>query len=375
MDVARLASLHGFTVVGVTTGEPLVEALEALTAWCAAGCAGDLGWMTRDPAQRADPRTLLPGVRSVISLAVPYTAPAAPFDAQGRYGRVARYAWGLDYHHVLLPRLQTFARALVRELGHGRFAVASDHSPLLERALAARAGLGFVGKNTCLIRPRLGSWFLLGEVLLNRDLASAGPWAGAEPDAGHGCGACRRCLPACPTGAFLAPYVLDARRCISYWTIEQTGALPNAVRAGLGPWVFGCDVCQEVCPFNGLDAPAPWPELTAACGVGGRLDLPATLEVRDDAAFARRFAGTPLLRPGRAALLRNAAVVARNVGAGAAVPALCDALASDRSPLVRAHALWALGGLDPARTRPLAERARRDDPDPDVRAEALGLLG
>ncbi len=348
MDVARLAAGLGFSLVGVTTGEPLREALAALDAWCRAGHAGGLGWMTRDPAQRADPSTLLAAVRSVVCVAAPYPSAAPAFEAEGRYGRVARYAWGRDYHDVLLPRLERLGEALVGALGRGRFAVACDHSPLLERAAAARSGLGFVGKNTCLIRPGVGSFVLLGEVLLDRELASAGPWpveGSAAGPAGSGCGACRRCLPACPTGAFAAPYVLDARRCLSALTIEHRGAIPVELRPLLGPWVFGCDVCQEVCPFNAAGGPEPWPELSAAHGVGPRLDLAATLGLRDDEAFERRFAGTPLLRPGRAALLRNVAIVARNVGATAAVPALAEAAALDPSPLVREHAAWALNGV------------------------------
>lgn len=374
MDVVALAQQHGFEVVGLTSGAPLVEALEALRAWCAAGYAGDLAWMTRDPAQRADPATLLPGAASVLTLAVPYGGDAPPFAAEGRFGRVARYAWGRDYHAVLLPRLEALGRALVRALGRGRFAVATDQSPLLERAAAVRAGLGFAGKNTCLLRPRAGSWFLLGEVLLDRVLAGAGPWPGAAPSTGPGCGACRRCLDACPTDAFPAPFVLDARRCVSYWTIEQTGAIPRALRPRFGPWVFGCDVCQDVCPYNGPGGPAPWPELSPAAGCGPRLDLAATLGLADDADFAARYAHSPLRRPGRAALLRNCCVAARNVGAVGAVPALDEAAQHDPAALVRGHALWALAGLHPALARRRAERALARESDPLVTDEAQALL-
>jgi epoxyqueuosine reductase len=371
MDLAAVARAHGFHLVAATSGEPLRDALAALERWCAEGHAADLGWMTRDPRQRADPATLLRGVRSVVSVAVAYGERVPPFRPEARYGRVARYAWGRDYHDVMLPRLAAFAADLAVRLGGARTKVACDHSPLLERAAAARAGLGFLGKNTCLLLPRHGSWFLLGEVLLDVDLPAPAP--ASAPAAPHGCGGCTRCLVACPTGAFVAPFVLDARRCISYWTIEHRGWLPVPMRSALGAWVFGCDVCQEVCPYNGAADEAIWPEFAARAGVGPRLDLVAALALGDDEAFARRFAGTPLLRPGRAGLLRNAAVVARNVGATEAVPALESRVRDDPSGVVRGHALWALAGLAPGRVRPAAERAR-SDPDPDVRAEAEAAL-
>jgi epoxyqueuosine reductase len=307
-------------------------------------------------------------VQSVVTVAVPHAADAPPFAAEGRYGRVARYAWGRDYHDVILPRLRALADTLV-EAGFGtRRKVACDHSPLLERAASARAGLGFVGKNTCLIRPRHGSWWFLAEILLDVPL----PATPATAD--RHCGTCRDCLAACPTLAFPAPFVLDARRCIAYWTIEHRGPLPLDLRARLGAWVFGCDVCQEVCPFNAHAAPPPWPELAPDAGVGPRLDLVEVLGIRDDDAFGRRFRDTALLRPGREGLLRNAAVVARNIGARAAVPALRVAVEADASPVIRAHALWALVGLDPDRGSRDSRRARDADPDPLVKAEAHRLL-
>jgi epoxyqueuosine reductase len=364
-----LAARHGFHVVGVTSAEPLDAALAHLEAWAAAGHAADMRWMTRNPPERADPRTLLATVRSVVTVAVDYRVPAPPFDAAGRYGRVSRYAWGRDYHDVVIPRLCALGAALLDVVdGATRSAVACDHSPLLERAAAARAGLGFVGKNTCLLLPRRGSWVFLGEILLDAELAPTPP---APQD--H-CGTCVRCLDDCPTDAFPAPYVLDARRCISYLTIEHRGVFPRDLRPRLGPWVFGCDVCQEVCPFNRFAPPADWPELGPEAGVGPRLDLAEVLLVRDDDAFRARFAGTPLLRPKRRGLLRNAAVAAANVGATAAVPALAACVEGDTEPLVRAHALWALGRLDAPRGRRLAERALAGDADADVRDEARALL-
>lgn len=366
--LAGLAHAHGFVLVGVTGAGVLAGAGAAVQRWVEAGHAGGLDYMTRRPVERADPQELRPWARSVVSVAVPYGASTPPFEHEGRYGRVARYAWGRDYHDVVLPRLRALAAELARQPGAREAKAACDHSPLLERALAARAGLGFVGKNTCLIRPGHGSWFLLGEVLTDLEVEPLPP-----PAAGPGCGACTRCLVACPTAAFVAPYVLDARRCISTWTIEVQGPIPHALRAQLGAWVFGCDACQDSCPYNGLEAVEAWPELTEQAGVGPRLDLAAALALRSEAAFARRFAATSLLRAGRAGVLRSAAVVARNIGAAGAVPALAACATQDEAPVVRSHALWALAGLDAARARRLLEGAR-SDPDAEVRAEAEALL-
>ncbi len=366
--IRQIAGLYGFDVVGVSSGAPLEDALEPLRAWCDQGYEGEMGYLSRDPPQRADARTLLKQVRSVISLAVNYWHPAPPFEAEARYGRVARYAWGRDYHDVLLPRLEALGKALADALpGASRSRAACDHSPFLERAAAVRAGLGFFGKNTCLLMPRKGSWWFLGEVLLDVELPPT------EPVRTDHCGTCTDCLTACPTEAFVEPFVLDARRCISYLTIELKGPIPHEHRAGLGPWIFGCDVCQDVCPFNRFAQQAPWPELAPEQGVGPRLDLLEVLALKDDAAFAARFQDTPLLRPGRRGLLRNAAVVARNVEATAAVPLLERLAREDPEPLIRGHALWALAGLDDDAARRAAEVSRTDD-DPFVREEAGAVL-
>ena len=365
--VRVLAAARGFDVAGVTSAEPLAEDLERLAAWCAEGNAGTMGWLSRNPPQRARPRTLLATARSVVTLAADHGHAAAPFAAEGRYGRVARYAWGRDYHEVMLPRLRALAGDLSAAFG-AKAKVAADQSPILERALAARSGLGFVGKNACLILPRRGSWSFLGEVLLDVDLPTT------DAPAPGACGACRLCLDACPTGALVDDRRLDARRCVSYLTIESPDAIPRALRPAMGPWVFGCDGCQDPCPFNKTAGTAPWPEFAPEAGVGPRLDLVATLSLPSDDAFEARFAGTPLRRPGRRGLLRNAAVVARNVGAAAAVPELEVLSRGDREPLLRAHALWALAGLDPARARRIADRARLADADADVLEEAEAVL-
>jgi len=312
---------------------------------------------------------LVPYARSLITLAVDYATTAPPFEHEHRYGRVARYAWGLDYHDVVKPRLQALVDKIEAIAGrevHARCFV--DAVPLLERAVAARAGLGFFGKNTNLLQPRSGSWFFLSEILLDLELPAD------NREIKVSCGSCRRCIDACPTDAFPAPYVLDSRKCISYLTIENKGAIPRELRASVGDWVFGCDVCQDVCPFNRFASDTRWPEFHPEAGVGPRLDLVAVLSIATDEEFRARFRGTPLARPKRRGLLRNAAVVAANVGATKTVPALITRVEDDPEPLIRNHCLWALSQLDPKRASTIAERLLNSDPDEWVKEEARIIL-
>lgn len=355
----------GFQVAGIASVEPLERDDASFQRWCEEGYAAGMGYMTRRPELHARPGSLVPYAQSLITLAVDYYAAAPPFDNEHRFGRVARYAWGLDYHDVVKPRLKTLAGRIEEIAGreiHSRCFV--DAVPLLERGVAARAGLGFFGKNTNLLQSRSGSWFFLSEILLDLDL----PPDNVEIKVS--CGSCRRCLDACPTDAFPGPYQLDSRKCISYLTIENKGEIPRALRAGLGDWVFGCDVCQDVCPFNRFASDTQWPEFHPQSGVGPRLDLAEVLSISSDDQFRARFRGTPLTRPRRRGLLRNAAVVAANVGATAAVPLLIARVENDDEALIRSHCLWALGRLDSNRAAPIAERALKGDPDPLVREEA-----
>lgn len=364
----------GFELVGIARAEPLGSHLEALLEWCERGFAADMSYMTRRPEMHADPSQLMKGAASIITLAVNYYAPAPEFEDKNRYGRVARYAWGRDYHDVIKPRLVELATRIERMAleqgrpGEFRARCFVDAVPLLERAVAERAGLGFFGKNTNLLQPRRGSWFFLAEILINIELP-------VDQNAIRvSCGTCCRCLDACPTGAFAGPYWLDSRRCISYLTIENKGPIPFELRRGLGHWVFGCDVCQEVCPFNRFSVQTDWPELGPEAGVGPRLDLVETLAISSDEEFRARFRGTALSRPKRRGLLRNAAVVAANVGCTAAIPALVDRVERDPEPLIRGHALWALSELEPKRARELAKKAIKTDPDESVRREADLIL-
>ena len=367
--IKRKALDLGFEVVGITNVGRMSGHDKALRDWCDAGFAAGMTYMTRRPELNANPQLLVPWAASVITLAVNYWAPAPSFDHESRYGRVARYAWGRDYHYVVKPRLLALAAEIeglaARPLRARAFV---DAVPLLERAVAAQAGLGFFGKNTNLLQPRRGSWFFLAELLVDMPLESQG-----EPIK-VSCGSCRRCLEACPTGAFAGAYVLDSRRCISYLTIENKGAIPAEFRAGLGEWIFGCDVCQDVCPFNRFSSETTWPELGPEAGVGHRLDLVDLLSVASDREFRNRFGGTPLVRAKRKGLLRNAALVAANVNCTDAISALITRIEEEAEPLIRGHALWALSLLDRGTGKRLAERAIERDSDPFVVEEATGIL-
>jgi epoxyqueuosine reductase len=378
----------GFDVVGITSIEPLARDEQAFLQWCEQGFAAGMSYMTRKPALHSRPKLLVPQALSLITLAVNYYAPAPAFRHEQRYGRVARYAWGLDYHDVVKPRLARLAERIEAMAGRPiRSRQFVDAVPLLERAVAARAGLGFFGKNTNLLQPHQGSWFFLAEILIDLELESE------DRNEQINCGRCSRCLDACPTAAFAGPYRLDSRRCISYLTIENKGAIPRELRRGLREWIFGCDVCQEmptdatkhgrlpvivrgesesVCPFNRFAKETLWEEFHPEAGVGPRLDLVDVLSIATDEEFRARFKGTPLTRPKRRGLLRNAAIVAANIECAAAVPALVERVEHDPEPLIRSHAVWALAELDPGKAGPIIKRAL-NDPDPLVRDEAIRL--
>jgi epoxyqueuosine reductase len=369
-QIKNAAREIGFEVAGIASVEPLERDDLAYHNWCDAGYAADMDYMTRRPELHSRPRSLVARAQSLITLAVDYSTEALRFEPENRFGRVARYAWGLDYHDVVKPRLKALARRIEEIAGfeiHSRCFV--DAVPLLERAVAARAGLGFFGKNTNLLRPRGGSWFFLSEILLDLELPAD------KVEIKVSCGSCRRCIDACPTDAFPSPYVLDSRKCISYLTIENKAQIPRELRRGVGDWVFGCDVCQDVCPFNRFASETQWPEFRPEAGVGPRLDLVEVLSIASDDQFRSRFRGTPLTRPKRRGLLRNAAVVAANVYATSAVPLLIERIENDSEPLIRSHCLWALGQLDSKRARQSAERALRLDSDAMVREEAESVLG
>lgn len=383
IDAALLFSLaqqQGLDIVAVTSADPLEADAERLQAWQQAGYAGEMEYMQRPSSLLAVPQALLPEARSVVTVAVAYDRSPRPPCPPG-FGLVARYAWGRDYHKLLRRRLERLCQEVERALGTTiRTRIFSDSVPLLERALAQRAGLGFIGKNTLLIIPGRGSLLLLAEVLWDVVVRDLPP----TPRTAAHCGGCVQCLKSCPTGAFVEAKILDARRCISYLTIEKRGALSPQERPLLGEWVFGCDICQEVCPFNFLTLkrrePAALPELGASAGVGGVLELGRVLQIRTHEEFVATFGGTALMRATRPGLLRNAAIVAANTGASHLFELLCLAACEDSAGVVRQHALWGAtsiaqreGTLAVEKVRELLQRGSLD-PDTAVRVEAAALL-
>ncbi len=307
--VCEKAQGLGFDLVGISPAFP-VPHLDAYSAWIAEGYHGEMGYMARPDRveRRENPAAILPGVRSVICVGLNYySSPLSnALDHNPSRGLIASYAWGLDYHDLMQPRLEDLAGFIRTEAGGSAATRAYvDTGPILERAYAARAGLGFIGKNTCLINPRMGSWLFLGEILTDVEL---------EPTPNRtdtSCGTCRRCLDACPTGALVEPYVLDARRCISYLTIELKGAIPPNLRPLLGNWIYGCDVCQQVCPWQRFAKTTR--EQTFLAQNPNRASPPlAELSEMNEDAFRQRYAGTPILRIGWVRLLRNATVALEN---------------------------------------------------------------
>jgi epoxyqueuosine reductase len=332
-----LAREAGFDLVGVAAPDPPPE-LAHFARWLARGHAGEMAYLTGQAERRSDLRVAFPWARSVLAVGLQYDTPHPYSTEDTGEGWIARYAWGDDYHDVLKALLDRLVARLADEAGPFQSRTYVDTGPIVERAYAAAAGLGAWGKNTCLLHPEHGSWFFLGEAVTDLALVPDAP----RPDM---CGSCTACLDACPTGALPAPYELDATRCISYLTIEVKGAIPEDRREGLGRHVFGCDICQDVCPWNrkrrhhGGGAFEPREGLVAP-------DL-ASLAGLSDEAFREAFRRNPVKRAKRRGLLRNVAVALGNSGDPARRPVL-DRLAADEDPLVREHARWALDRLDRA---------------------------
>jgi len=326
LNRARALGFGAAGIAAVTTMDPA-----PFRAWLEAGHAAGMDYLARHLPLRADLPSVLPGARSVICAALPYPG---PWDGESVVGAVAKYARGADYHDVVRERLTLLWDELQREYPEATGRIFVDSGPLPERELARRAGVGWVGRHSCLIHPELGTRFVLGEILTTLALEPTPPITG-------GCGTCRRCLDACPTGALTEPGIVDARRCLSYLTIEHKGPLPRELRPLLGTRLFGCDACQDACPHNqkvlNIDSPlTPSLDLLAP-------DLPALL-LMPVADFHRRFRGTPLHRAKRRGVLRNTCVVLGNLGDLTNIPVLMYAL-HDHEPLVRGHAAWALGRL------------------------------
>ena len=347
----------GFNMVGIVPARP-ARRLAAYLRWIAQGMHGYMGYMARPDrvARRRDLQLILPQVQTIVCVGLDYYTQPVPeqIARDPSRGRLSNYAWGVDYHEVMTPRLQELGRWLTQtavqwgvtaEVQHKVYV---DTGAILERDHAETAGLGFTGKNSMLIAPRAGSWFFLGELLTTLPL-TADELRQSLPTCGH----CTRCLTACPTQAFPQPYVLDARRCISYLTIELKGWIPRELRSLMGNWVYGCDICQEVCPFNRF---ALERENVFFQGQGWETAVPSLLTLLSltPSDFQSRYQRSPVKRLGWARFMRNVCVAAGNWGDEAAVPFLEQLLASSE-PLVRGHAAWALGQNAANTTRSLTQ--------------------
>lgn len=381
--IKEYAYTLGFDIARITTAEALPETERVIKERIAQGLMDGLPWFTAERAETScHPDALLPEAQSIIALGMFYLTeqPADDDDDDAPRGRVSRYAWGDDYHDTIKPKLQTFA-AWLRDYARDEMGSEAetrlfvDTGRMVDRAVAQRAGLGWYGKNTNILTKKWGSWIFLAEIVTNLPLQ-------ADEPIRANCGNCEICLHACPTGALPAPYTLDNRRCISYLTIELRGSIPLELRPLMGNLVFGCDICQQVCPVNiiaekrlGLrDNPGsrliqvrPRAEFRPRADTGSAPELIPLLSLTEEQ-FRERFRHSPIKRAKRRGLLRNVCVALGNIGDQRAIPALIDAL-HDAEPLVRGHAAWALGQLGGEQARQALEDTLQSEDDAEVQNE------
>lgn len=363
--VKSYAQELGFDAVGITDASSFPNARAAIYERIAQGLLEGMPWFTAPERVESacDPKKLLAGARSVISLAVSYYTrePASPAEDNALGGRVARYAWGDDYHNVIKDKLRLFGKRLLN-LGASREGVRVfvDTGPMVDRAAAQRSGVGWYGKNTNIIVPGIGSWVFLAQVVTDLELD------GNEP-LRKSCGTCSLCIASCPTGAIVAPYVVDSTRCISYLTIECRGAISRHLRPLMGGWVFGCDICQEVCPVNHRTLETDEGAFQSRGYEQARPDLLELLELNEEDC-QRRFKNSAIKRAKRVGLQRNACIALGNLGDPRAVPALSRALAH-LEPLVRGHAAWALGQIGGEQSRCALVQAQKVETDASVLEE------
>ncbi len=361
------ARAEGFDAIRITRAQADSQTASRLRHFIAEGFYGDMGWMADTEERRSDPRILWPQAKSAIMLALNYGQDGNSLDRllERNTGVVSVYAQGRDYHDVLKGKLKRLAQWLAHE-AKAEVKVFADTAPLMEKPLAARAGLGWQGKHTNLVSRELGSWFFIGAILTTAELPED------EPEGNH-CGSCQACLDTCPTKAFPAPYQLDARRCISYLTIEHKGHIAREFREAMGNRIYGCDDCLAVCPWNKFAQTASEARLKAR----DDLAAPPLAELLnlDDAAFRAKFSGSPIKRTGRDRFLRNVLIAAGNSGVIALLPAV-QKLLTDSSPLVRAMAVWAMSRLiEPDRFAALKSHHAAAEPDEAVQAEWSVLCG
>ncbi len=360
--IVKAAQREGFVLAGFARLRRLDHREKFYAGWLGADRHADMAYLARDPERRFDPRLLDPRLRSVVSLGYPYDTPAPPridWRADLR-GRIAAYALGIDYHDRVLKKARVVAGTIAAMRPGAVTRAYVDTGPVFEREWATEAGIGWFGKNTNLLNREHGSYFFLSEIFTDLELEPD-----HEPYRDH-CGTCRRCLDLCPTGALAGGYLMEPRLCISYLTIENRGPIPIALRPKLGEWIFGCDICQEVCPWNDTRASDGAEELAP------RL---AELLALDDAGFRRRYGHSAVKRAKRRGLLRNACVALGNSGNREAVPPLIRALEAEPEALVRAHAAWALGRLGGSAARAALDRHLRTEPDSEAGREIKAALG
>ena len=367
-QIKEAAQRLGFELVGISPMRPAPHE-QSFAQWLREGLAGNLDYMQRTESLRRDPRELVPWAVSIISVGMNYySGYSRPVESSESRGWISRYAWGDDYHNLMKGKLEALLESIGQfHDGNIQGKVFVDSGPVLERDFAGIAGLGWIGKNTHLISPKKGSWFFLGELFVDLPLAYDRPIRDR-------CGRCDLCLKACPTGAFVGPYVLDARRCISYLTIELKDWMPRSLRPLVGNHVFGCDICQEVCPYNVKALPTAEIAFQPRSGLHAP-ELIAFLSL-SEAEFRQRFRASPILRAKRRGFLRNVAVALGNLKALDAVPALIRSL-DDEESVVRGHVAWALGQIGAQTALDPLHRRLRAENDANVQEElrqAIGIL-
>jgi epoxyqueuosine reductase len=359
----------GFDLVGVTGPSPPPH-IDVYRHWLSSGRHGAMAYLASDRAlqRRADPRLILPECKSILVVATNYLTQPLPPPMEQIGARVAAYALGDDYHDVLSKRLEhlaAFIEVQVNQSVPNR--IYTDTGPILERELAQRAGLGWIGKNTCLINPQIGSYCILGELLLGTQLEPDPPFSSDR------CGSCTRCIDACPTACLLPDRTLDARRCISYLTIEEKGNIPTKLRSLIGSWLFGCDICQQVCPWNARFATTTSDPYFQPRSLLMQPNVERFLSLTPGS-WSQSLRNSPLLRPKRRGLVRNASIVAGNIGDATTVPSLARNLLSDPEPIVRVSSAWALGQIGGERAFKTLEQAKRMEIDPIVIDEIEAAL-
>jgi epoxyqueuosine reductase len=362
IEIKAEARRLGFDLVGVTTPDPPPH-LDVYKRWLALGRHGEMRYLERESAvrRRSDPHEILPQCRSILVVGMNYTVGEG--IGPDPMVKIASYALGEDYHEVLIARLKILCDFISQKVGspivHRMY---TDTGPILEREFAQRAGLGWIGKNTCLINPERGSYFLLGEVLLELELEPDHPFVYDR------CGSCTRCVEACPTECILPDRTLDARRCLSYLSIELRGSIPYELRSSMGSWIFGCDICQQVCPWNLRFARSSQESAFLPRAFLGQCSLEDFLSLNEET-FRSELRDSPLRRAKLSGILRNAAIVAGNRGDVDLIPSLEGNLKGNSEALVRAHAAWALGRIGGERALPVLREAYVREGDPSVRSE------